>query len=86
MKRLILSVAVLGTLASCTQDATCTCTTDAYDLGGGLVVEASTTVSECLDCTSEEIDAFEQSCADADAVLQAAGAGIPGYNASCTLD
>lgn len=85
MKKVMFALLCIGGLASCTQDATCTCTTDAYS-AGGITIEATTTVTECLGCTSDEIAEFETACTDADAVLQAAGAGIDGYNASCTLD
>lgn len=85
MKKVMFALLCVGGLASCTQDATCTCTTGEYS-AGGITIEATTTVTECIGCTSDEIDAFETSCSDADAVLQAAGAGLEGYNASCTLD
>ena len=85
MKKVMFALACIGGLASCTQDATCTCTTGEYSTLG-VTVEAVTTVTECLGCTSDEISDFEAACTAADDALQLAGAGIPGYSASCTLD
>ena len=85
LRKIFFALIVMGGLASCTKDVSCTCTTDAYELLG-VTVEASSTTTTCEGCNKSEREDFEQACSDSDAELQIAGEGIPGFNASCTLD
>jgi hypothetical protein len=61
MKNLLYALSACFILASCTKDVTCTCTVDGMDIMPDIV-----TVSECLDCDSDQVAELEAVCNEND--------------------
>ena len=93
MKKIFFPLVFIAGLSSCSllpQDRTCTCTISEYTYAG-VTVPGETYSTECLECDSDEIAAFEESCIESDDVLQSLAdtyeaLGYEGYSASCSID
>ena len=51
------------------RDATCTCTYDSVMIGNEVITESYTWVTNCTGCNPNQIEAFEQNCADMDELM-----------------
>ena len=64
------------------RDATCTCTYDPIMMDGTVIVEEYVFVTNCSGCDLNEIETFEQACANSDAAMTVDGNSY----GSCVLD
>tara|TARA_B100000513_G_C11815172_1_gene156989 strand:+ start:143 stop:427 length:285 start_codon:yes stop_codon:yes gene_type:complete len=93
MKKFFFPLVLIAGLSSCSllpEDRTCTCTVSSYTYAG-VTVPGYTESTECLECDSDEIAAFEETCTAEDDILQALAEsyealGYEGFSASCSID